>query len=111
MPTPPPQSTPAAAAASAALANLRSVAPPELPRGTTNFYDVHGSGLQAGLSAVIMKGRDVAPGIVVTKQVVVNPSLMRIVVRVDPAAAAGNYSLVLVDTRGQATNAVALKVP
>jgi hypothetical protein len=82
-----------------------------MPRGTTNFYDVHGAGFQTGLSAVIMKGRDVAPGIAVTKQVVVNPTLMRVVVRVDPAAAPGTYSLMLVDSRGQATNPVSLKVP
>jgi hypothetical protein len=82
-----------------------------MPRGTTNFYDLHGAGLQTGLSAVVMKGHDVASGIVVTKQVVVSPLLMRVVVRVDPAAPAGAYTLVLVDSRGQATNAVSLKVP
>jgi hypothetical protein len=82
-----------------------------MPRGTTNFYDLHGAGLQAGLSAVIMKGRDVAAGIVVTKQVVVSPVLMRIVVRVDASVAAGSFTLVLVDSRGQATNPVSIKVP
>ena len=117
VPTPAPASTTAAvataqpAAVSASLTTLKSIAPPDMPRGTTNFYDLHGAGLQAGLSAVIMKGRDVASGIVVTKQVVVSPSLMRVVVRVDPAATAGSYTLVLVDSRGQATNAVSLKVP
>jgi serine/threonine protein kinase len=111
-PTPAPTSAPAAASvASAALAALKSIAPPDMPRGTTNFYDLHGSGLQTGLSAVIMKGRDVAAGIVVTKQVVVNPTLMRVVVRVDPATAPGSYTLVLVDSRGQATNSVSVKVP
>jgi serine/threonine protein kinase len=116
-PTAPPAATAAAVAAatappaSAALASLKSIAPPDMPRGTTNFYDLHGTGFQTGLSAVVMKGHDVAVGIVVTKQVVVNPSLMRVVVRVDPAAVSGSYTLVLVDSRGQATNPVSLRIP
>jgi hypothetical protein len=105
------QTATATAAASAALATLKSVAPPMMPRGSTNFYDLHGTGMQAGLNAVIMRGRDVATGVVVTKQAIVNPSLMRVVVRVDAAVAPGAYSLILVDSRGQATNAVPLKVP
>ncbi len=81
-----------------------------MTRGSTNFYDLHGSGLRPNLTAVMMKGRDVMQGITVTKQVFVGPNLMRIVVRVDPAVAQGSYTLVLVDGQGQPTNGVSFKV-
>jgi hypothetical protein len=110
-PTPPPavaQPTPPPVAAGPVV--LKSLAPPAMTRGSTNFYDLHGTGLRPNLTAVMMKGRDVIQGITVTKQVFVGSNLMRIVVRVDPSVAVGSYTLVLVDAQGQATNGVSFKV-
>jgi hypothetical protein len=89
---------------------LKSLAPPVMARGTTNFYDLHGTGLTPDLTAVLLKGRDVMQGVSVTKQVYVNPTLVRIVVRVDPAVAAGSYTLTLVDAHGKASNGVSFKI-
>jgi hypothetical protein len=89
---------------------LKSIAPFTMSRGSQNFYDLHGSGFRAGLNAVILKGRDVAPGVSVTGQKIVNGTLMRVVVRVDASVSSGNYAIALVDASGQATNSVSFKV-
>ena len=81
-----------------------------MARGSTNFYDLHGTGFRAGLNAVILKGRDVAPGMSVKGQKVVNATLMRVVVAVDGSVSPGSYELALVDATGQSTNAVSFKV-
>jgi hypothetical protein len=89
---------------------IKSIAPFTMARGSTNFYDLHGTGFRAGLNAVILKGRDVAPGMSVKGQKVVNATLMRVVVAVDGSVSPGSYELALVDATGQSTNAVSFKV-
>ena len=89
---------------------LKSLAPPMMARGTTNFYDLHGTGLRPELTAVLLKGRDVMLGVSVVRQVYVNPTLVRIVVRIDPSVAAGSYTLTLVDSHGKASNGVSFKI-
>jgi hypothetical protein len=104
--TPPPGPVPL----SVQPATVTSIAPFQMTRGSNNFYDLHGTGFRAGLTGVVFKGREVAPGITITGQKLVNPSLMRILVRVDATVKTGDYAIVLVDAQGQATNSVAFKV-
>jgi hypothetical protein len=119
-PTPPPATpvptpTPAARTTAPDVAVtgpilLKSLAPPVMARGTTNFYDLHGTGLRPELTAVLLRGRDVVSGIAVVKQVYVNPTLVRVVVRVDQSVSPGSYTLTLVDSHGSASNGVSFKI-
>jgi hypothetical protein len=116
IPTPPPTPRPTATPAptpvpiAAAPVVIKSIAPFTMARGSTNFYDLHGTGFRSGLNAVILKGRDVAPGMSVKGQKIVNATLMRVVVTVDGSVSPGSYSLALVDATGQSTNTVSFKV-
>jgi hypothetical protein len=81
-----------------------------MPRGSTNLYDVHGSGLRTDHRAAFLKGREVAVGISVVKQKFVNDARIQLLIRVDPDAQPGSYAVGLVDAQGQASNTVAFQV-
>jgi hypothetical protein len=79
-------------------------------RGSTNLYDVHGSGLRADHRAAFLKGKEVAVGISVVKQKFVSGAHIQLLIRVDPDAQSGSYLVGLVDAQGQATNTVSFQV-
>jgi hypothetical protein len=85
-------------------ASLRNLAPPILKRPATTILDVHGSGLRADHQAVVFKGKEVAPGISVVRQRLVNSGLMQVVLLVDASASPGTYTIAFTDPRGTSTN-------
>ncbi len=93
---------PAEPAAPAAVTN---VSPPLLHRGANVLVDVHGVGLRSDHQARIARGREAARGIEVMRQRYVGPTLLQVLLKVDPSAPTGGYVLSLVDGTGAATNA------
>jgi hypothetical protein len=116
-PTPVPVATPAPVRpvatpppAPSVPAVLKSLAPFTMARGSTNLYDVHGSGLRADHRAAFLKGREVAVGISVVKQKIVSEARIQLLIRVDPDAQPGSYAVGLVDAEGKATNTVSFTI-
>ncbi len=85
-------------------ASLRNLAPPILKRPATTILDVHGSGLRADHQAVVFKGKEIAPGISVVRQRLVNSGLVQVVLLVDASASPGTYTIAFTDPRGNSTN-------
>jgi hypothetical protein len=106
-PTPTPRPTPPPPPAT-----LENMAPRSMARGSTNLYDLHGTNIRNGLRAVVFKGNDlIAPGVTVVRQKVASATRLQIVVKVDANVEPGDYSVVLVDETGQATNRVKFQIP
>ncbi len=83
-----------------------------MARGSTNLYDLHGTNIRNGLRAVVFKGNDlIASGVTVVRQKVASATRLQIVVKVDANVEPGDYSVVLVDEIGQATNRVKFQIP
>ena len=72
--------------------------------------DVRGSGLRPDHKGVVLKGRDVVPGVSVINQRFVSSSLVQVMVKIEDSAAPGTYQLLLVDAQGQATSPRPLEV-
>jgi serine/threonine-protein kinase len=111
-PVRPPPTSVAAAPVSlpAEPALLKNLTPPTVKRGGTSILDVHGSGLRPDHQTMILKGKDVARGIQLTRQRLVNGGLIQVVILVDAAATPGTYALILTDNQGNATNALRFEV-
>src|SRR5262249_14972821 len=97
-------------ASSNELALLKNLTPPVVKRGGTSILDVHGSGLRPDHQPLILKGKDVARGIQLVRQRLVNAGLIQVVILVDARAAPGSYSVILTDSQGNATNALRFEV-
>jgi hypothetical protein len=82
---------------------LTTVVPNKLKRPSTTLLDVRGSGLRPEHKALVLRGRDVAPGVSVAGMRYVSASLVQVLVKVDDGAAPGSYQLLLVDAQGQAS--------
>lgn len=93
---------PVEAAGPAAVTN---VSPPLLHRGANVLVDVHGVGLRGDHQVRLTHGREAARGIEVMRQRYVGPTLLQVLLKVDPSAPTGAYVLSLVDGTGAATNA------
>jgi serine/threonine protein kinase len=109
-----PVETPTPAAVEPAIplepATLRTLTPPSVRRKATGILDLHGTSLRAEHRAIIFRGRDVAKGITVTRQRLVNPTLLQVVIQVDEAAETGAYSVELADAQGRNTNGLRFEV-
>jgi hypothetical protein len=114
----PPAATPGAAPAVAAPvvpdpagpAAVTSVSPPVLRRGATALVDVHGVGLRRDHQVRIGRGGEAVRGVETVRQRYVGPSLLQVLLRIDPSAATGGYVLFLVDAAGSATNPRPLQI-
>jgi hypothetical protein len=91
-------------------AAVTSVSPPLLHRSATVLVDVHGIGFRSDHQVRTGHGKDVARGIDVVRQRYVGPTLLQVLLHVDPAAATGAYVLFLVDGAGHATNTRPLEI-
>jgi serine/threonine-protein kinase len=108
-PSPPP--APVASVEPTAPAVLTTVTPRVLKKGSTGIVDVHGLGLRSEHQIRIWKGHDTAAGFTLVRQRRVNDTLIQAVVQVDAGAAAGPYSLVVVDSKGGVSNLLPIEVP
>jgi hypothetical protein len=99
-------SAPAAASAMAALVN---VAPPRVKRGGTTLLDVHGVALRAEHHAVILRGGHSAADVLVSGQKLVGDTLIQVLVAAT-AGAKGTYDVIVLDARGNRSNAVSFEV-
>jgi serine/threonine protein kinase len=88
---------------------LTAVSPPTLKLGGRTLVDVRGTGLRAGLSPDLLKGKTPADGIRVLSQRYVNPTLIQVFFEVDAGAPTGSYTLSLGDAAG-VSNAVRFEV-
>jgi hypothetical protein len=88
---------------------LINVSPPRVKRGGTTLLDVHGTSLRDEHHAVILRAGHSAADVLVTRQKVVDPSLMQVLVTV-AGAAKGAYDVVVIDGQGSRSNAVVLEV-
>jgi len=102
--TPAPVATPQAAEP-AAPAAVTNVSPPLLKRGANVLVDVHGVGFRSDHQARISRPKEAVKGVEVMRQRYVGPTLLQVLLHVDPAAPTGGYFLSLVDGTGVATNA------
>ena len=91
-------------------AAVTSVSPPLLRRSATVLVDVHGIGFRSDHQVRTGRGKDVARGIDVVRQRYVSPTLLQVLLHVDPTAAPGAYVLFLVDAAGHATNTRPLEI-
>ena len=106
-PVEPPPPPPSAAPLEPVL--LTTLSPPKVKRPGNTIVDVHGTGLRPDLVARIVRGRDAAVGIQVLRQRFVSPTLMQVVLRLEPTAPTGTYQFYLSDG-GTNSNARALEV-
>ena len=74
------------------------------------LVDVHGIGLRSDHQVRIARGREAARGIDVVRQRYVGPTLLQVLLRVDPTAAPGAYVVFLVDDAGHTTNPRPLEI-
>jgi hypothetical protein len=87
-----------------------ALSPRTVRRGATVTLELRGTGLRPGLRARVLRGRQDANGIAVTRQEWVDAGLLRVTVLVDEDVPLGGYAVLLVDAAGRATGSLALEV-
>lgn len=100
---PPPQLQPVRVA-------LSALSPRTTQRGVMITVELRGTGLQPQHQARVLRGRQDASGIHVTRQAFVDATRARVTLLVDEDAPIGIYSLALVDPDGRFSNSLSLEV-
>jgi hypothetical protein len=105
--TPPPTPPPTAPAAPAVLS---TVSPLTVKRGGTTMLDLRGSGLHAEQQARIIKVKENTDGISIQRQKFMDPTLVKVLISLDPNVPPGAYAIALSDPAGGLTNTLAFTV-
>lgn len=93
-------------AAPAHPAVVTTLVPARLRRGATILIDVRGSDLRADLQPrILFKGRESAAGVQPVGQRLVNPTWLKVMLKIDAQAREGSYTLALGDALGNVSNA------
>ena len=72
--------------------------------------ELHGTGLRADHRVQVLRGRQAASGIRVTRQQPLGPLVTRVTLLIEEDAPLGDYSIVVVDGEGAHSNALSLEV-
>jgi len=91
-------------------ASVATIVPAKLRRPSTTMVDVRGTALRPDHRAQVLKGREIAPGVSVAGQKYVDPTWVKVLIKIDADAPTGTYQVLLVDGNGQGTNAKPLEV-
>jgi hypothetical protein len=85
---------------------VTALVPARLRRGATVLVDVRGSDLRADLQPrILFKGREAAAGVQPVGQRLVDPTWLKVMLKIDAQAREGSYTLSLGDARGNVSNA------
>ncbi|MGH7361302.1 MAG: serine/threonine protein kinase [Candidatus Methylomirabilales bacterium] len=106
--TPPPTPPPTTAPAEPAL--LTAVSPLTVRRGGTTMLDLRGSGLRPDHQARLVKVKENTDGISVARQKYMDPTLIRVLLNLDPNVPPGAYAIALSDGGGGMTNTLPFTV-
>ena len=68
------------------------------------MIDVRGKGLRQDHKARVLRGKNAAQGVRVVGQRYVSPTHVQVMLKLEPNAQSGNYSLIMMDALGQVTN-------
>ena len=96
--TPPPTPPPTTAAAQPAL--LTAVSPLTVKRGGTTMLDLRGTGLRPDQQARIIKVKENTDGISIQRQKFMDPTLIKVLISLDPNVPPGAYAVALSDSAG-----------
>jgi hypothetical protein len=103
-PTPPPTTAPAAPAL------LTAVSPLTVKRGGTTMLDLRGTGLRGEQQVRIVKVKENTDGISVQRQKFMDPTLIKVLISLDPNVPPGAYAIALSEPGGGLTNTLAFTV-
>ncbi len=106
--TPPPTPPPTTAPAEPAL--LTAVSPLTVRRGGTTMLDLRGTGLRPDHQARIVKIKENTDGISVARQKYVDPTLIKVLLNLNPNVPPGPYAVALSDASGGMTNTLSFTV-
>lgn len=110
-PATPPPAPVTAAPAPAVPVVLTAVSPLSLRRPSTTLLDLRGQGLRADLLVRLTRqGGGPDPGLTITRQRLVNPGLLQVLVQVEASAATGPHLVSTVEPDGRQSNALPFQV-
>ena len=105
-----PRQDPTAVPAVRLPAALTHIAPPQVQRGRTVLLDIRGRDLHPDHLATVLRSGKPTAAVILGRQKLIAPTLLQAVVAIRADAPKGSYDVVVVDARGNRSNAVHFEV-